>query len=199
MTMSSSLLLPGFADPVRDQQRAFRTVMDALANPASPIAYQSPLGDGGALGANAAAMALTLLDFEVHYHLSPSLADAEGFVTFHTGSVRTHDRRDAAFAYLDLAKDPLDLASFAQGVPDYPDRSTTIIALTPSLTGGAPLICAGPGIASPRALAIVGLPADFAAQWQANAERSPLGVDLIFVASDAVIGLPRSTRITEAR
>lgn len=195
----STALLPGFADPVRDQQRAFRTVMDALASPASAIAYQSHLGDAGVLGANASAIALTLLDFEVRYHLSPSLLGAEGFVTFHTGSLRTDDPRDAAFAFLDLANDALDLAAFAQGMPDYPDRSTTIVALTPSLAYGAPLICAGPGFATPRALTIAGLPANFAAQWQANAERSPLGVDLIFVSREAVTGLPRSTRITEAR
>lgn len=191
----SPALLPGFPDPVRDQQRAFRAVMDALARPASPVAYISPLEDGGALGPTAASIGLTLLDFEVRYHLSAGVASSEDFLTFHTGSARTQDPREAAFAFLDLAKDPLDLASYAQGEPDYPDRSTTIVALVPALEGGLVLSCAGPGMAGRRSLAVAGLPADFAAQWRFNAERAPLGVDLVLVTQDAIVGLPRSTRI----
>ncbi len=102
---------------------------------------------------------------------------------------------DAEFAFVDLAHDALDLARFAQGTPEYPDRSTTIIIKVESLTGGPALTLAGPGIPGTRALEIPGLPADFTAQWAANAARSPLGVDLIFVTNEAVIGLPRSTRI----
>lgn len=191
----SPALGSGFSDPVRDQQHAFRAVMDALARPATPVTYRAPLVDAGILGANAAGIGLTLLDFEVRYHLAASLALAEGYLTFHTGSARTRDPREAAFAFLDLAKDPLDLASFAQGEPDYPDRSTTIVALVPDLERGPVLRCSGPGIAGQRPLAVSGLPADFVAQWQANAVRSPLGVDLILVADHAVVGLPRSTRI----
>jgi alpha-D-ribose 1-methylphosphonate 5-triphosphate synthase subunit PhnH len=191
----SQALAPGFADAVLDQQRAFRAVMDALARPASLVSYISPLRDCGPLGATAAAIGLTLLDFEVRYHLGAHLASAEGFLTFHTGSARTHDPREAAFAFLDLTRDPLDLASFAQGEPDYPDRSTTIVALVGALEGGPVLSGSGPGIPGRRSLAAAGLPADFAAQWQANAARSPLGVDLILVTENAVVGLPRSTRI----
>jgi alpha-D-ribose 1-methylphosphonate 5-triphosphate synthase subunit PhnH len=186
----------GFADPVRDQQRAFRAVMDALARPVQPVAFSSDLADAGPLPNNAFAIAITLLDFEVQYFLAPSLVAAEPHLTFHTGSRMTSDPVEGAFAFLDLRHDPLDLAGFAQGIPDYPDRSTTIVVSVAALDGGAGVTCRGPGIATSNTLSIPGLPADFVAQWHANNARAPLGVDMIFVSPDAVMGLPRSTRIT---
>jgi alpha-D-ribose 1-methylphosphonate 5-triphosphate synthase subunit PhnH len=185
----------GFPDPVRDQQRAFRAVMDALSRPATPVSYSSPIGQAGPMHANAYAIALTLLDFEVNYHLAPSLAGAEQHLTFQTGSRLIEDAREAQFAFVDLQQDRLDLAAYAQGQPDYPDRSTTIIALSGQGTNTEPLVCRGPGIAASKSLNVPGLPADFAQQWQVNASKAPLGVDLLFVTAEAIIGLPRSTRV----
>lgn len=185
----------GFAEPVRDQQRAFRAVMDALSRPTAPTPYSSPVGEAGPLQANAYAIALTLLDFEVSYHLAPSLTEAEPHLTFQTGSRRVGDATQAQFAFIDLRHDPLDLATYAQGEPDYPDRSTTIVALCDGAREGGKLVCRGAGIAASSTLSVPGLPADFIDQWQANATRAPLGVDLLFVTSEAIIGLPRSTRI----
>lgn len=185
----------GFPDPVRDQQRAFRAVMDALSRPATSVSYSSSIGQAGPMHASAFAIGLTLLDFEVSYHLAPSLADAEPHLTFQTGSRRVEDAGEAQFAFVDLQHDRLDLAAYAQGEPDYPDRSTTIIAVSMMGADGDTLVCRGPGIAASKTLHVPGLPADFAQQWQANAARAPLGVDLLFVTADAIIGLPRSTRI----
>lgn len=187
--------LAGFENPVLDQQAAFRAVMQALAEPGRIVQAGALAGEGSPLGPVARAIALSLLDFEVKFHLAPSLAAAEGDITFHTGSRLAERADDAEFAFVDLRRDALDLASFAQGTPEYPDRSTTVIARVESLTGGPALTLAGPGIPGTRSLEIPGLPADFAAQWAANAARSPLGVDLIFVTNEAVLGLPRSTRI----
>lgn len=192
--------LAGFENPVLDQQAAFRAVMQALAEPGLIVKAGMLAGETSPLGPVARAIALSLLDFEVKFHLAPSLAEAEGDITFQTGSRRADRPDDAEFAFVDFARDALDLAGYAQGTPEYPDRSTTVIIRVESLTGGPALTLAGPGIAGTRALEIPGLPADFAAQWAANAARSPLGVDLIFVTTEALLGLPRSTRILpEAR
>lgn len=189
--------LAGFENPVLDQQATFRAVMQALAEPGRILPAGARVGDASPLGPVARAIALSLLDFEVKFHLAPSLAEAEDDITFHTGSRRTDRRDEAEFAFVTLAQDALDLAAYAQGTPDYPDRSTTVIIKVDSLDGGPAMTVRGPGIAGTRRLEIPGLPADFAAQWAANAGRAPLGVDLIFVTNEAVLGLPRSTRIIE--
>jgi alpha-D-ribose 1-methylphosphonate 5-triphosphate synthase subunit PhnH len=187
--------LAGLSNPVLDQQATFRAVMQALAEPGRIVPAGALAGEISPLGPVARAIALSLMDFEVRFYLSPGLIEAEGDITFHTGS-RPAARPDGAdFAIVDIARDGLTLASFDQGTPEYPDRSTTVIALVESLEGGPSLALTGPGISGTRDVAIAGLPADFTAQWAANAARSPLGVDLIFATNEAVIGLPRSTRI----
>lgn len=185
----------GFSDPIQDQQRTFRIIMDALSRPSTPVPYSSPIEQAGPLQANAYGIALTLLDFEVSYHLTPSLAAAEPHLTFQTGSRRVEDAAKAQFAFVDLRHDRLDLATYAQGDPDYPDRSTTIIVLCHPDGESGKHVCRGPGIAAASTLEVPGLPEDFPDQWKANNSRAPLGVDLLFVSAEAVIGLPRSTRV----
>jgi alpha-D-ribose 1-methylphosphonate 5-triphosphate synthase subunit PhnH len=72
-----------------------------------------------------------------------------------------------------------------------------VIVEVPSLTGGAARTLTGPGIKDRAAFAVDGLPADIVAQLKANRARFPLGVDLLFVCGEALVGLPRSTRIHE--
>ncbi len=81
-------------------------------------------------------------------------------------------------------------------MPDYPDRSTTIVLQLRSLSRGVLLWLAGPGIHGDATLRADPLPHGFREQWQANAVAFPLGVDLILAAGDEVAALPRSTRIT---
>ena len=108
-----------------------------------------------------------------------------------------HAPQEADFVLLDLAADALDLTSFKLGEAAYPDRSATVLALveTVSRSDGPALV--GPGIKGRATLGVSPLPADFAAQWQLNAARYPLGVDLLFAAPAHVLGLPRSARIVE--
>jgi alpha-D-ribose 1-methylphosphonate 5-triphosphate synthase subunit PhnH len=191
----STSLARGFENPVAQSQATFRAAMQALATPGKPIAFHSTLDPAAPLPANAAALGLALLDFEVTFHLAPSLiggAVAE-YLRFHTGARETKSARDTAFAFLDLGKDTLRLADYAQGTPDYPDRSTTLIALCAEAETGIRI--AGPGIKAVGELAVSPLPADFAAQWAVNRAAFPLGVDILFVTEAGFIGLPRSTRI----
>ena len=57
-----ALPAPGFTDPTRDAQRAFRAVLDALAHPTCPYPVAGPAEPPAALGRGLAAVALTLLD-----------------------------------------------------------------------------------------------------------------------------------------
>ncbi|MEO8526725.1 MAG: phosphonate C-P lyase system protein PhnH, partial [Caldimonas sp.] len=80
---------------------------------------------------------------------------------------------------------------------EYPDRSTTVAVTLPALDGGRALTLRGPGIKDSRTIAPAGLPDDFIAQWRANRAPFPRGVDLLLVANGHMLGLPRTTRITE--
>lgn len=196
---AQTALAAGFTDPVFEAQTAFRAAMDALSRPGTPALYTPALAPPAPLTPAAAGIALALLDFEVRFWLAPSLdkRDVGTFLRFHTGATAVETASEADFALLDLARDPFDLAIFKPGEPAYPDRSTTVLALVDSVETGGGLSLAGPGIRSVNPLGVAPLPDDFAVIWQANTARYPLGVDMIFAAPGAVLGLPRSTRILQ--
>lgn len=193
------MLAPGFAHPVFDSQNAFRRVMEALANPGVLRSIDALPEHHAGLPRAAAAALLSLCDFETAVYLSPALtaqADIADHVRFHTGCEMTDDPSKAMFAVVDPVADTLDLAAFAQGTPDYPDRSTTVIVLCRTLDVGPDLVVTGPGVRTATHIAPAGLPADFLTQMNANRARFPLGVDVLLVAGDIVAGLPRSVRLT---
>lgn len=192
-------LAAGYDDPSVESQIAFRAMMDALARPGTPAALESALAPPAPLTPTLAALALMVLDFEVRYWLSPAFAAQESvghYLTFHTGAKRVEQPEAADFALVDLRADGLTLTAFNQGNAEYPDQSTTILALVEALEGGAVHTLTGPGIAGTITLAIPNLPADFAAQRAANRAQFPLGVDLVFVGGAKLIGLPRTTILT---
>ncbi|MGY6411174.1 MAG: phosphonate C-P lyase system protein PhnH [Alkalilacustris sp.] len=184
----SVTLTGGFADPAVEAARAFRAVLQAMARPgriarlegAAPPAPCSPA---------AGAVLLTLVDAETPLHLAgrhdcDALRD---WVRFHTGAPLV-GRAEAMFALGDWAAlGPL--AEYAQGTPEYPDRSATLIVEVERLeAAGARLT--GPGIRDAAALSLPE-PAAFAA----NAARFPLGLDFVLTAGDRMAALPRTTRV----
>jgi alpha-D-ribose 1-methylphosphonate 5-triphosphate synthase subunit PhnH len=197
--VQAAVLASGFAEPVFEAQAAFRAAMSALSCPGTVVPLTVDLQPPAPLTSAAAALCLALLDFEVSFYLAPSLAagDVGAFLRFHTGAREVMDPSDADFAVIDLAHDALDPARFKLGDPAYPDRSTTIIALVAAITPGQGLTLSGPGIQSVTRVEITPLPDAFRADWQRNHQRYPLGVDLVFAAPEAIVGLPRSTRIGE--
>jgi alpha-D-ribose 1-methylphosphonate 5-triphosphate synthase subunit PhnH len=199
--MEQIAIAGGFADPVHGSQTAFRALMDALANPG----LAQPLGGATApagLAPGLAAIALAMCDHDTLVWLDPALvqnAAIEAWLRFQTGAPLTADPSRAAFALVSGASRLPPLDQFALGTAEYPDRSTTMALSLPALTGGQPLTLRGPGIQHTRTISPTGLPADFLAQWTANRALFPRGIDLLLVADDQVIGLPRTTRIsTEA-
>jgi alpha-D-ribose 1-methylphosphonate 5-triphosphate synthase subunit PhnH len=63
------------------------------------------------------------------------------------------------------------------------------------LEGGSSVRLAGPGIKGERIIAPRGLPADFWDQVAENGAAFQFGVDILLVAEEGLIGLPRTVRI----
>jgi alpha-D-ribose 1-methylphosphonate 5-triphosphate synthase subunit PhnH len=189
---------PGFADPVFDAQAVFKAVMTAMARPGEIMPAEPLLTPPAPLTPAAAAVALTLLDFETPVWLDAPLAetpDAAHWIKFHTGAriVAGGDQAGFAFISTPLAMPPLN--AFALGTLEYPDRSTTLVVQVAALKGGNPCVLSGPGIESTRLFAPEPLPERFLDQLAGNRALFPRGVDIIFAAPDGLAALPRSTRV----
>jgi alpha-D-ribose 1-methylphosphonate 5-triphosphate synthase subunit PhnH len=190
------MLAPAFDDPALGSQAVFRTVMEAIARPGLPRPLVSTLAPPPPLRATAAAVALTLLDYETPFWLDQDLAAAAEvavWLKFHTGARQTADSAQAAFAFVSGALPAFDV--FAPGTLEYPDRSTTLVVQVESLDQGEALALSGPGIAGTRRFSARPLPPDFRARLIANRDMFPRGVDLILVSETAVATLPRSVRV----
>jgi alpha-D-ribose 1-methylphosphonate 5-triphosphate synthase subunit PhnH len=187
-----------FADPAFESQAAFRAILRAIASPGAIESCGLGLAPPSPLSPAAAAAILTLADFETPLWIASSLAEggeAAAYLKFHTGAPLAASPRDAAFALIDLERDRLDLKSFAQGAPDYPDRSTTIVAETRSLARRRGMRISGPGVRGTADIEFGPAPADFLSQWEANRSMFPLGVDLILAHGSELAALPRSVRV----
>lgn len=205
---SAALPAPGFADPTRDAQRAFRAILDALARPTRPHLVQGPAGPPAALGPGLAAVALTLLDSGSVVWLGGALgSDAEtaAWLAFHTGARRTDDPVAADFVI--AAPDALPpLASLAPGTDEAPHLSATVVldirdnadqaGAGAGSSGTGRFTAQGPGIDGTTGFAAPWADEGFADAWQQNTELFPRGVDLLLVDSGAVTALPRTTRLT---
>ena len=197
---AAQVLDGGFADTVLGAQSAFRAVMDAFANPGTVQGLPETAGPAR-LGAGLAAVALTLIDHDTPIWLEADLAEDRAVVdwlAFQTGAPLVTDPARAQFVFVADGSGLPRFESFAQGTSEYPDRSTTIVLAVPELTGGPELLLRGPGIKTMRSIAPQGLPVDFLAQWTANRALFPRGIDMLLVCRRELIGLPRSTRISEA-
>lgn len=190
----------GFAEPVLAAQATFRTVMEAMARPGT-IRRLAGVAAPAPLSPTAAAIALTLLDYETPFWLDAPLAatgEVARFISFHTGARVTADPADAAFAFVAAPAAAPPFTAFAQGSAEYPDRSTTLVLQVAHLAEDAGMLLRGPGIAETRRLAASPLPADFLDQFADNRAQFPRGVDILLAASDAVAGLPRSLHLAGA-
>lgn len=187
--LSPLALLGGFADAPTQSARAFRAALEAMARPGTiwPVEGATPPG----LSVAAGVLILTLCDGTTPIYLGPSLNQPalRDWITFHTGAplVAAEAARFAVGIWADLS--PVD--RFAIGLPDYPDRSATLIVEMPALsTTGARLT--GPGI---QASATLSLPET--AAFRANRALFPQGFDTYLTCGTRLAALPRTT-IVEA-
>jgi alpha-D-ribose 1-methylphosphonate 5-triphosphate synthase subunit PhnH len=188
---------PGFADPVRDAQAAFRAVLDAMAHPGRIVALPAALAGSppAPFGAAATAAVLTLCDLDTPLWLDEASAGAAGYFSFHCGAPLAAAPAEARFALIadPAAMPPLD--AFALGTDEYPERSATLVIEVSGLANGAGTVLRGPGIRDDAQLGVAGLPARFWAERSALSALFPRGIDVLFVTGDSLAAVPRSTRI----
>lgn len=181
-------------------QSVFRAVMTALSRPGRIEQVTPQAGMPPGLDATMAALLLTLADFETPVWLDARVAADPAvveFIRFHCGAPIVAVARQATFALVTDATAMPPLADFAQGDPEYPDRSTTVLLKVASFSGEG-LRLHGPGVDGVAILAAQPLPQGFVRELAGNRARYPLGVDLILVENGRIAALPRSTTVTEA-
>ncbi len=105
------------------------------------------------------------------------------------------DSTICSFAIIGDARALPALDRFAFGSNEYPDRSTTLILQVESLTQGAAFELRGPGIDGSAVLRATLQPADLFDRLAINAALFPRGIDVVLVADDAVVAIPRTTRL----
>ncbi len=192
--------LPGFADPSLQSQSAFRTLMNAMAHPATIFRAPQPVAAPAPLNPVAAMIALALCDYDTPVWLDHDLAEAEGlasFLSFHTGAPLAAGPGEAAFGFISNPRKLGDITAFAMGTDAYPDRSTTLVIQVEALTNSAGVPLSGPGIKTVTRFGAAPLPERFWEKMRANAALYPRGVDLFFCSKTELAALPRSTRIGE--
>ncbi|MGH6714823.1 MAG: phosphonate C-P lyase system protein PhnH, partial [Bradyrhizobium sp.] len=144
----------------------------------------------------AAAIALTLFDHDTPIWLDPLLqtTGVVQWLKFHAAAPIVADPSIASFALVADGRALPELDCFSLGSNDYPDRSTTLILQVESLTSGKQYELRGPGIESVAMLKAVIDPPDFFERLAINAALFPRGMDVVLVADDAVVAIPRTTR-----
>jgi alpha-D-ribose 1-methylphosphonate 5-triphosphate synthase subunit PhnH len=182
-------LTGGFADPARDAAHAFRAVTEAMARPGTiqTVTGANPPGISPAAGITL----LTLCDTTTPLHLSGAADTTElrDWIAFHIGAPLVNAEQ-AVFALGEWdALQPID--RFPQGLPDYPDRSATLIIEMQNLTNQGPRLT-GPGIQHHTHLSL-----PETAAFRANAALFPLGLDFILTSGDRLAALPRTSRVKD--
>lgn len=185
-------------DPAYESQAAFRAVMDCTARPGE-IRKLKGVEAPAPFAPATAALIKSLADYETPLWLDATFAAAPkvaDWIRFHTGAAIVRNPGEAAFALIADAAAMPPLAQFAQGTPEYPDRSTTLIVQIGSFAGTS-FTLRGPGIKTTRDFAASPLPADFTTRMRDNRALFPRGVDLVFVAGNDIAALPRSVTVQE--
>jgi alpha-D-ribose 1-methylphosphonate 5-triphosphate synthase subunit PhnH len=188
----------GFADKVLSAQATFRSVMEAMARPASVQRIAATAGAPRAMMRGAAAIALTLFDHDTPVWLDPQMsetADVTKWLKFHTGAPVTSNSSICSFAMIGDPRTLPALDRFAFGSNEYPDRSTTLILQFESLTQGQTLELRGPGIDGAAVLQAAIQPADLFERLEINRTLFPRGIDVVLVADDVIVAIPRTTRL----
>lgn len=191
-------LPPGFADKVLSAQSTFRSVMEAMARPGTVRRIVPGAGAPAPMMPATAAMALTLFDHDTPLWLDAPLreaADVAKWLKFHTSAPIVTDPSVAAFALAADGEALPALERFALGTSDYPDRSTTLILQVGALGAGEAFELRGPGIDGTATVRATLSPADLFDRLRINAALFPRGIDVVLVAGDELVALPRTTRL----
>jgi alpha-D-ribose 1-methylphosphonate 5-triphosphate synthase subunit PhnH len=188
----------GFADKVLSAQSTFRSVMDAMARPGTVQRIAAVAGAPAPMMRGTAAIALTLFDHDTPLWLDPRMAetsDVAKWLKFHTSAPVIADSSICSFALIGNAGALPGLDRFSLGSNEYPDRSTTLILQVESVTQGPTLELRGPGIDGTAVLQAAIQSTDLVERLQMNQTLFPRGIDVVLVADDAIVAIPRTTRL----
>ena len=189
-------LAGGLPDNVHDTQQAFREVLDALSRPGQLRSLGVEL-EGVSLGGAMARLLLSLCDDETPVWWQGEAVVLQNWLRFHTGASVAEESKLALFAVINQIEQGLSLEDFSLGTAASPELSCTLFIELPALTGGYDVEWQGPGIANVQRVSLQGLPVNFWEQWKYNNELFPQGVDIIFTCGGSVLGLPRTTRVSQ--
>jgi alpha-D-ribose 1-methylphosphonate 5-triphosphate synthase subunit PhnH len=188
----------GFADKMLSAQSTFRSVMDAMARPGTVQRIVATTGVPAPMMRGTASIALALFDHDTPVWLDPRMSETSSvtkWLKFHTGAPVIADPSICGFALIGEPNLLPELDRFAFGSNEYPDRSTTLILQVESLTQGASFELRGPGIDGTAILQAAIQPADLFERLAINATLFPRGIDVVLVADDAIVAIPRTTRL----
>ncbi len=188
----------GFADKVLSAQSTFRSVMDAMARPGSVQRIVASAGAASPMMRGTAAIALTLFDHDTPIWLDPRMSetsDVAKWLKFHASAPVVQDSSICSFALIGDASALPALDRFSFGSNEYPDRSTTLIIQVDSLTEGTALELRGPGIDGSAIVQAAVQPPDLFERLAINAALFPRGIDVVLVADDVIVAIPRTTRL----
>ena len=197
--MTMTVELPaGFADKVVSAQMTFRAVMDAMARPGAARRVTAGVGTPSPLMRGTEAIALTLFDHDTPIWLDRTMAatpEVAKWLKFHCGAPVIAESSVCSFA-LAVGGDELSaLDRFSLGSNEYPDRSTTLILQVGSLSEGRVYELCGPGIEGTATLRVTIEAEQLFEQLAVNATLFPRGLDVVLVHDDAVVAIPRTTRL----
>lgn len=178
------MVVPAMSTAEVRQHAAFSAIMWALSYPGRPQVLPAAGIDAFAL------IGATLVDLETGYY-TPDTALAAA-LTRTGGRALSPDRAPYQFFPRCDADALAAVASAPVGTYLDPDLGATLV-IGCTLGEGPALFLAGPGIARPLAVRVGGIPTGL---WPLRAASTyPLGWDLLLVAGDRVIGLPRTTAV----
>lgn len=183
---------PGFAEPVYDAQRVFRTALAAMSYPGRIERLDAPATVPPPFSRASLALALALIDEAAPLWCNTAHAAGIEHLRFHCGARIVDEPAQAAFGLGHARECPLP-DQWARGTTAEPHRSATLILEVDSLDAGERYQLSGPGIAQQEWLTCRGLPS----AWVAARATStfPCGVDVFLTSEDRVVALPRTTRI----
>lgn len=197
-----------FPDAVHDSQHCFRQLLTALSEPGKLITLDRCSGFSSMHSA-ATQTLLTLADITTPLWLSSSLASQNALIdnlSFHCGISIEPSQEKASFAVVaeqDLAEFSWMDAAFYAGNEEYPDSSTTVIvelnslSLASGTTASQVLRLTGPGIKTHVEIDSGCIPASLITFLEQRQDRYafPLGIDLLLVSGEALLAIPRTTKI----
>jgi len=196
--MTDALLKPGFSQPVRDAQQAFRMLLKVMSEPGVIRSLRQAPGIDPLAPAGVSVL-LALCDQTTSVWLAPVFNSAaiRTNLNFHAGAPVVSEAAEADFVMSTPGQLP-PLAQLKAGEAEYPDRSCTLVVQLEQLDteAGGELIeldLRGPGIPGRRRMYVSQPGSELLNYLTERPHPFPLGLDLILVCGERVAAIPRTT------